>query len=162
MLFDNTFDELLRGFFVRPMNFESARRAGASFRIDVSENEAAYTVHAEIPGVKKEDIHVAIDGDQVEISAEIRNEKEVKEGETRAARRAPLRQGLPRLRAGAGDRRGGGRRPLCRRRAGTDVAEESGGQRPSASRSSKPQPAVSAVFSGGAAGRRAAAFFLLG
>jgi HSP20 family protein len=38
-------------------------------------------VHAEIPGVKKEDIHVTIDGSQVSISAETRQEKEIKEGE---------------------------------------------------------------------------------
>ena len=41
----------------------------------------AYTVHAEIPGVKKDDIHVNIDGNQVAISAEVKNEKEVKDGE---------------------------------------------------------------------------------
>jgi HSP20 family protein len=78
---DNTLDELMRGFFVRPMNFETAP-APLQLRVDVSENEAGYTVHAEIPGVKKDDIHVAIDGNQVEISAEVKNEKEVKEGET--------------------------------------------------------------------------------
>jgi HSP20 family protein len=78
---DNTLDELMRGFFVRPMNFETAAPA-LQLRIDVSENEAGYTVHAEIPGVKKEDINIAIDGNQVEISAEVKNEKEVKEGET--------------------------------------------------------------------------------
>jgi HSP20 family protein len=78
---DNTLDELMRGFFVRPMNFETAAPP-LQLRIDVSENEAGYTVHAEIPGVKKEDINIAIDGNQVEISAEVKNEKEVKEGET--------------------------------------------------------------------------------
>jgi len=40
-----------------------------------------YKVHAEIPGVKKEDIHVSIEGNQVSIGAEVKNEKEVKEGE---------------------------------------------------------------------------------
>ncbi len=77
---DNTLDDMLRGFFVRPMNFETAV-APLQVRVDVSENAGGYTVHAEIPGVKKEDIHVAIDGNQVEISAEVKNEKEVKEGE---------------------------------------------------------------------------------
>ena len=38
-------------------------------------------MRAEIPGVKKQDINVEIDGNQVEISAEVKNEKEVKEGE---------------------------------------------------------------------------------
>jgi HSP20 family protein len=77
---DNTLDELMRGFFVRPMNFETAAEP-VQLRVDVSENEAGYTVHAEIPGVKKEDINVAIEGNRVEISAEVKNEKEVKEGE---------------------------------------------------------------------------------
>jgi HSP20 family protein len=77
---DNTLDEMLRGFFVRPMNFDTAA-APVQLRVDVSENETGYTVHAEIPGVKKDDIHVAIDGNQVEISAEVKNEKDVKEGD---------------------------------------------------------------------------------
>ena len=55
--------------------------APVQLRVDVSETEGGYTVRAEIPGVKKDDIHVAIDGNQVEISAEVKNEKEVKEGE---------------------------------------------------------------------------------
>lgn len=78
--FEDSFDELLRGFFVRPMAFEGGTAAQA-IRIDVSENENAYTVHAEIPGARKEDIHVTIDNDQVTISAETRNERTVKEGE---------------------------------------------------------------------------------
>jgi HSP20 family protein len=39
-------------------------------------------VKAEIPGVKKEDIHVAIDGNEVSISAEVKKDKEEKKGET--------------------------------------------------------------------------------
>ncbi len=77
---DNTLDDMLRGFFVRPMNFETAA-APLQLRVDVSEADAGYTVRAEIPGVKKDDIHVAIDGNQIEISAEVKNGKEVKEGE---------------------------------------------------------------------------------
>jgi HSP20 family protein len=79
--FDDSFDELLRGFFVRPMAFDGAPQMAQAIRADVRENEEAYTVYAEIPGVKKEDIHVTIDADQVSISAETRNEREVKEGE---------------------------------------------------------------------------------
>mgnify|MGYP005806910225 CR=1 FL=1 len=79
--FDEAFDQLLRGFFVRPVNFEGTTAAPAQFRVDVSENDAAYTLRAEIPGVRKEDINIAIDGDQVAISAEVKNEKEAKEGE---------------------------------------------------------------------------------
>ena len=45
-------------------------------RLDVSEQEREYLIHAEIPGVKKDDIHVAIDGARVSISAEVKREKE--------------------------------------------------------------------------------------
>ena len=79
--FDDTFDDLLRGFFVRPVAFDGAPAQAQAIRIDVTETEDAYTVHAEIPGVKKDDIHVTIDNDQVSISAETRNEREVKEGQ---------------------------------------------------------------------------------
>ena len=47
----------------------------------MQENDKSYLVHAEIPGVKKEDIHVDIDGAVVTISAERKQEKDVKEGE---------------------------------------------------------------------------------
>ena len=77
---DSALDDLMRGFFVRPMNYEPAA-SPAQLRVDVTENADSYVVRAEIPGVKKEDINVAIDGNQVEISAEVKNEKEVKEGE---------------------------------------------------------------------------------
>jgi HSP20 family protein len=83
--FDEAFDDLLRGFFVRPVGFEGAQGHGQTqlgqFRVEVSENENAYTIRAEIPGVKKDDINISIDADQVAISAEVKNEKEVKEGE---------------------------------------------------------------------------------
>ena len=77
--FDETFNDLLRGFFVRPVGLETGDTP-ARFKVDVNEDEKTYTLRAEIPGVKKEDINVTIDGDQVEISAEVRNEKEVKDG----------------------------------------------------------------------------------
>ena len=80
--FDEAFDDLLRGFFVRPVSFEgSVPHQVAQFRVDVSEDENAYTIRAEIPGVKKDDINISIDGDQVAISAEMKNEKDVKDGE---------------------------------------------------------------------------------
>ncbi len=79
--FGEVFDDLLKGFFVRPVAYENRTAAAAQIKIDVSEKGNAYVVHAEIPGVKKEDIQVNIDGDQVSISAEARAEKEVKEGE---------------------------------------------------------------------------------
>ena len=78
---NDSFDELLRGFFVRPTADEDAPQTAQSFRVDVREDDSAYTVYAEIPGVKKEDIHVTIEADQIAISAETRNERETREGE---------------------------------------------------------------------------------
>ncbi len=50
--------------------------------MDITEEDKAYHVKAEIPGVKKEDIRVEIDGNRVAISAEVKKEKEEKKGET--------------------------------------------------------------------------------
>lgn len=61
----------------------SMRRFGgeSALRMDVAETDQAYTVKAEIPGVAKEDIKVAIEGNSVSITAEIKKEHEEKEGE---------------------------------------------------------------------------------
>lgn len=75
----NALDDLFRGFFMQPVRFEG--QPDVQIKMDVSEDEKGYKVHAEIPGVKKDDIHVHIDGNQVSISAEVKNEKEVREGE---------------------------------------------------------------------------------
>jgi HSP20 family protein len=72
-------DDLFRGFFMHPVRFEGQQ--DVQIKMDVTEDDKVYKVHAEIPGVKKEDIHVSIEGNQVAISAEVKNEKEVKEGE---------------------------------------------------------------------------------
>jgi len=72
-------DDMLKGFFVRPALFEGQPQM--QIKLDLKENDNAYTVHADIPGVKKEDIHVSIDGNQISISAETKMEKDVKEGE---------------------------------------------------------------------------------
>jgi HSP20 family protein len=74
------FDDFFRGFFVRPVEFGSAPEM-PQVRVDVKEQSENYVVHAELPGIKKEDIHVSIDGPVVSIAAERRHEKEVKEGE---------------------------------------------------------------------------------
>lgn len=76
---NDAFDDLFRGFFLRPVRLEGGQEM--QIKIDVKEGDKAYTVHAEIPGVRKDDIHVTIDGGEVAISAEVKNEKEVKEGE---------------------------------------------------------------------------------
>ena len=50
-------------------------------RLDVTENDKAYTVKAEMPGARKEDIRVSVDGNQLTISAEVKHEREKKDGE---------------------------------------------------------------------------------
>ena len=76
------FDDLFRGFFVRPVEMGNSTPAQSpGIKMDVKENADAFQVHAELPGVKKEDIHVTIDGNLVSISAEVKQEKEVKEDE---------------------------------------------------------------------------------
>lgn len=74
------FEDLFRGFFVRPVDFAPSTEVPA-IKLDVKEQEEAFLVHAEMPGIKKDDIHLSIDGSTVSISAERKEEKEVKEGE---------------------------------------------------------------------------------
>jgi HSP20 family protein len=73
-------DDLFRGFFVRPVDFGSSAES-PTIKVDVKEQEKSFLVHAEMPGIKKEDIHVNIEGPVVSITAERKQEKEVKEGE---------------------------------------------------------------------------------
>jgi len=79
----NPFEELLndfgKGFFVRP--FPVPAVAELQMKIDVKEDDKSFTVHADIPGVKKENIKVDIEGDGVTISAEAKQEKDEKKGE---------------------------------------------------------------------------------
>jgi HSP20 family protein len=74
-------DDLFKGFFLRPMRVESGVDSQMRIKMDVKEDDKAYVVHAEVPGVEKEDIQVSIDGNQVSISAEVKREKEEKQGE---------------------------------------------------------------------------------
>ncbi len=71
------FDNLFRGF-LHPVRLE---QDAPQIKMDVKEEENAYRVHAEIPGVKKDDIHVSVEGNTVSISAETKKESEEKEGE---------------------------------------------------------------------------------
>lgn len=74
------FEDFFRGFFVRPVDFAAPAEAPA-IKLDVKEQEKAFVVHAEMPGIRKDDIHVTVEGSVVSIAAERREEKEVKEGE---------------------------------------------------------------------------------
>ena len=69
--FDDLFSDMMKGFFVRPMSLPFRTEAGndLSIRLDVHENDQAYKVSADIPGVNKDDIKVTVDGGLVTISA---------------------------------------------------------------------------------------------
>jgi HSP20 family protein len=75
--FDETFDDFFRGFFVRPLALEP--QVPVSIRMDIKEEDGAYLVQAEMPGFSKEDIQIAIDGNQVSISAELKRNREEKQ-----------------------------------------------------------------------------------
>ena len=71
-------NDYFKGFMLRPV-FQGLE-AEPEIKLEISEADKAYTVKADVPGVKKEDIQVSIDGNQVSISAEVKHEKEEKEG----------------------------------------------------------------------------------
>lgn len=52
--------------------------AESNIRIDVSETDDAYMVKADIPGAKKEDIKINVEGNQVTIQSETKKEQEEK------------------------------------------------------------------------------------
>jgi HSP20 family protein len=103
---DNLFNEFFRPAYVWETGTVSEPQP---IRLDVKETPEAYTVSAEIPGVKKDEIHVEVEGNEVTISAETKRE-ESKEGEKflrveryygKTARRFALPQDLDDARAQA-------------------------------------------------------------
>jgi HSP20 family protein len=80
--FNSIVDDIFKGFLVRPVAYDAGTNARAPrLTVDVTEKNGAYLVTADLPGVKKEDIHVDIDGAQVTLTAEVKREKEAAEGE---------------------------------------------------------------------------------
>ena len=79
-VFGDDFDNLFEGFF-RPMRLRGFEGAESSYpAADVTERDTDYLVKADLPGVKKEDIHVTVENNVLSISAETKQEKEQKEG----------------------------------------------------------------------------------
>jgi HSP20 family protein len=74
-----SFDDL---FYMPRMPVMRAVPTEPEMKMDLSQDDKAYYVKVEIPGVKKEEIHIAIEGNEVSISAETTKEKEEKKGET--------------------------------------------------------------------------------
>ena len=74
--FNDLVDDLFKGFFVRPVGYE-----GRGMKVDIAESNGAYVVNADLPGVRKEDIQVSVDGNEVTLSAEVKREKEASKDE---------------------------------------------------------------------------------
>jgi HSP20 family protein len=72
------FEDLFRDF--RLGNITREGENMQPIRIDVHEDEKAYTVRADVPGVNKDDIKVDISGNRVSISAETKRVEEQKTG----------------------------------------------------------------------------------
>lgn len=75
---DDLFPEIFRRF-MRPMTTNLGPMG--DIRLDIGENDKSYTVRAELPGAKKDDIRVEVDGNRVSIAAEVRKDYEKKDGE---------------------------------------------------------------------------------
>ena len=63
--------------FMAPMR-RAMDEGSLDIKLDVSEVDGMYKVRADIPGVKKDDINVRIDGNVIPIDAEAKKEKETK------------------------------------------------------------------------------------
>jgi HSP20 family protein len=74
------FNRLFNNFFMHPAMFQEAD--SLELKLDVSENDKQYHIRVDIPGVKKEDIKVDVDGNRVCISAEVKRDKEEKKGDS--------------------------------------------------------------------------------
>ena len=72
-------DDWFNDFGMRPLSKEMELMP--QIKIDLIENDQCYKVKADIPGVKKEDIKVKVDGNVVTISVEMQQEKEKKNGD---------------------------------------------------------------------------------
>lgn len=77
-LWDDSMDRFMRRM-LRPTRAKGEE--AMDITIDVTENDNAYLVKAEVPGVTKEDINVSVNGNQVAITAEVKKEHEEKKGE---------------------------------------------------------------------------------
>lgn len=77
--FENLFKDF-RGLVLQPVDFAGNPDIPA-LKVDVKEDKENYTVHADLPGVAKEDIHVSIEGAVVSISAEKKRTVENRDGE---------------------------------------------------------------------------------
>ena len=69
-LFDDIFKDVPASYFVRPVQGDRVQNPD-QIRLDVQESGPDYIVHADIPGVRREDIDVSIDGNKVTLTAAV-------------------------------------------------------------------------------------------
>ena len=74
---NDPFESMFRRF-LSPIRMEMDNGA-LEMRVDVTEIDGMYKVRADIPGAKKDDINVRIDGNLIQIDAEMKRQKETKE-----------------------------------------------------------------------------------
>jgi HSP20 family protein len=74
---NDPFESMFRRF-LAPIRMEMDN-GGLEMRVDVTEIDGMYKVRADIPGAKKDDINVRIDGNLVQIDAEMKRQKDTKE-----------------------------------------------------------------------------------
>jgi HSP20 family protein len=70
-LFDDFFRDVAPSYFIKPLHGDPLP-SPTQIKVDVKETDKAYTVHAEVPGVSKEDIQVTLDGNVVTLRAEVK------------------------------------------------------------------------------------------
>lgn len=78
--FDDFFRDFPLGYSVKPLHGDPLPTPD-KIRIEVKENASDIVVHAEMPGVSKEDIHVSVDGNLVTIQAEVKQHDAKREDE---------------------------------------------------------------------------------
>ena len=79
---EDAFESLARGIPMWLPLPETRASVPTQIRMDVTENDKEYQVLAELPGLKKEEISITINGNEVAVSAEVKHEKDVKNGGT--------------------------------------------------------------------------------
>ena len=79
--FSSNLNDLFEGLLLRPIRFDTNGGQPLNMKVDVKQDDKAYSVSADMPGVKKDDIHVQVEGNVVTIDAEVKKEKEEKKDE---------------------------------------------------------------------------------
>ena len=103
---DSLLGELFRPAYAR----ESAAAAALPLRVDVRETADSYVVYAELPGVRKDQIEIEVEGNEVSIAADVGARRDAGEAEKwlrverfqgKTARRFALPQEIDESRADA-------------------------------------------------------------